>query len=78
MTREEAEARCADFNGEPARDRQWFPRQVGPEEWELVSVPLPQGAAGPLKETVESKPRPSHAPDPRPSVFRNIPPYGAG
>jgi hypothetical protein len=78
MTRAEADARCAELNGDPERDRQWFARQAG-DEWEIVSVPLPEGARrGPLKGAVESKPRPEHPPDPRPSVFRNIPPYGAG
>jgi hypothetical protein len=79
MTREQAEARCAELNADPDRDRQWFPRQAGPDEWEIVSMALPEGARrGPLKEAVESRPRPESPPDPRPSVFRNVPPYGAG
>jgi hypothetical protein len=31
----------------------------------------------PLKATTEAKPKPSEAEDPRPAIFRNIPPYGA-
>ena len=78
MTREEAEARCAELNGEVERDRQWFPRQVEAEEWEVVSVALPEEATRPLKGTIEAKPKPSQPPDPRPSLFRNIPPFGPG
>lgn len=79
MTREQAQARSAELNADPGRDRQWFPREVRPEEWDVVAVVIPEAArTGPLKETTEAKPRPAQAPDARPSVFRNIPPYGAG
>jgi elongation factor P hydroxylase len=78
MTREEAEARCAELNGEVERDRQWFARQVEDEEWEIVSVALPDGTSRPLKGTIEAKPKPPQSPDPRPSLFRNIPPFGPG
>jgi hypothetical protein len=79
MTREEAQARCAQLNADPDRERQWFARQVAPQEWEVVSVAAPDGIRlGPLTATTEAKPRPAQAPDPRPSLFRNIPPYGAG
>ncbi|TMK64928.1 MAG: hypothetical protein E6G53_06900 [Actinobacteria bacterium] len=32
----------------------------------------------PLKATTEAKPKPPQPDDPRTSVFRNVPPYGAG
>ena len=48
-----------------------------PDEWEIVSVALPQQhRVGPLKETVEAKPRPAEPPDPRPAIIRNIPRTG--
>ncbi len=79
MTHEQATARCRELNAEDDRDREWFPRQVTPGEWEIVSVALPGGhRPGPLKEAVESRPRPSEPLDPRPNVIRNIPSYGAG
>ena len=31
-----------------------------------------------VKETTEAEERPQQADDPRPSTFRNVPPYGAG
>jgi hypothetical protein len=78
MTHEEAVARCAELNRDEPGERHWLPKRVGDEAWEVVAV---SGAGlrsrGPLKEGVESKPMPSEAPDPRPSLFRNVPPYGA-
>ena len=79
MTHEQAIARCQQLNADEDRDREWFPRQVGGEDWEVVSVAIPsEHRRGPLKEAVESRPRPSEPADPRPNVIRNIPPYGAG
>jgi hypothetical protein len=31
---------------------------------------------GPVKETTEAKPKPTQPDDPRPAIFRNVPPYG--
>jgi hypothetical protein len=47
--------------------------------WEIVSVLL-EGFrhTDPLKASIETKPKPSEPPDPRPSIFRNIPPFGPG
>ncbi|MBV9415292.1 MAG: hypothetical protein JO363_09970 [Solirubrobacterales bacterium] len=79
MNRDEAAAKSAALNREETGDRHWFPKQVAAEEWEVVSV---SGTGfrprGPLKETSETRPSPSDPPDPRPSIFRNVPPYGAG
>jgi hypothetical protein len=79
MTHEQAIARCRELNGDDDREREWFPRQVGPDEWDVVSMVIPAGhRRGPLKETIEARPEPSEPPDPRPTIIRNIPPYGAG
>jgi hypothetical protein len=79
MTHEQAIARCAELNAEPDRQLEWFPKQVSPDEWTTVSVAIPgMRRIEPLKAAIESKPRPSEPPDPRPAIFRNIPPYGPG
>lgn len=79
MTRSDAVARCAELNRDEAGDRHWFAKQITPDGWEVVSISgTGLRARGPLKETVETRPRPSEPPDPRPSIFRNVPPYGAG
>jgi hypothetical protein len=79
MTREEAVARCAELNRDETGDRRWLVKRVAAEGWEVVSMSGPGlRPLGPLKESVESRPRPSDPPDPRPSIFRNVPPYGAG
>jgi hypothetical protein len=79
MTHEQALARCAELNADAEREREWFPKQVGSDDWEVVWVTIPGfNRTGPLKETIESRPRPSEPPDPRPTIIRNIPPYGPG
>ena len=79
MTKDEAIVRCAELNSDEHRKQQWFARQAGPDTWEVVSIAAPGlHPVGHLKEAVESKPRPSEPPDPRPTIFRHIPPYGAG
>ncbi len=79
MTHEQASTRCQQLNADEDRDREWFTRQVEDDDWEIVSVAIPGGhGRGPLKAAVESRPRPSEPADPRPTVIRNIPPYGAG
>jgi hypothetical protein len=79
MTQEEATARAEELNREETGDRRWLPRQISPGEWQVVAI---SGTgfkpAGPLKERSEARPSPSDPPDPRPSIFRNVPPYGAG
>jgi hypothetical protein len=36
------------------------------------------GAVRPTGAHAESRPEPGEPPDPRPAIFRNVPPYGAG
>lgn len=77
MTRREADARCEQLNREQTGRRHWFVRQSRPDDWEVVSMSgLPFAARGPLKADVESAPRPGPPPDPRPTIIRNIPPFG--
>ena len=76
MTHDEAIARSEELNrGQPGEPR-WFASRAGTDEWHVVSVALP-GAPGPLHESIGSHPVPEEPPDPRPSLMRNIPPYGA-
>ena len=78
MTHEEATARCEELNREQASERRWFVSQAGTDEWHVVAAALPASpGSGPLRASIESHPAPDHPPDPRPSVIRNIPPYGA-
>jgi hypothetical protein len=80
MTFEEATAAAGRFSAEhPERDTHtWIPREASAGEWEVVKVRVPAGVRrDPLKATTEAKPKPSEAEDPRPAIFRNIPPYGA-
>ena len=79
MTRDEAEQRCAELNeasGEGAPGR-WMVREGDGGEWEAVHVNVPgMKARDQLKETIEARPRPSTADDPRPSSVQQVPPYG--
>jgi hypothetical protein len=77
MTQEDALARCAQLNADDSIDGHWFPRQVGPDIWDIVSVIVPRFAPkGPLQASIQATPRPAAQPDPRPSIIRSIPPYG--
>ena len=79
MTRENAIARCEQLNRVETGDRRWFAKQLDGGDWDVVAMSgTGFGPRGPLKEATEAKPSPSDAPDPRPSIFRNVPPYGAG
>jgi hypothetical protein len=79
MTREEAVARCAELNRAAEGGRRWFPKERHDGEWDVVSL-LVEGfrRTDPLKASIESKPQPAEPPDPRPTIFRNIPPFGPG
>jgi hypothetical protein len=56
----------------------WILREEPAGEWQVVRVPLPPGMKrDPMSATTEAKPEPRDAEDPRPAMFRNIPPYGA-
>jgi hypothetical protein len=79
MTREEAATRCDQLNREGEGGRHWFPKQNADGDWVIVSV----DAKGfrrpdPLKASIETKPKPQEPSDPRPTIFRNIPPFGPG
>ena len=78
MSHDEAVRRCRELNADETSERRWFPKQVDGDDWEVVAVSGPGlRSHGPLKEGAESRPIPSEPPDPRPALFRNIPPYGA-
>jgi hypothetical protein len=79
MTREEATAAAKRFGAEhPERDTHtWIAREAAAGGWEVVKVRLPGGVRlDPLKATTEAKPKPPEPDDPRPVIFRNIPPFG--
>jgi hypothetical protein len=80
MTRDDAERHAAELNetaGEAAAGR-WMVREGEGGEWEAVHVNVPgMKARDPLKETIEARPKPPMADDPRPSSIRAAPPYGA-
>lgn len=79
MTRDEAESLAQKLDREhPDRTtHRWFARQGEGDGWEVVKVRLPEGMKrDPLKETIEAKPKPSPADDPR--VFDPDPRWLAG
>jgi hypothetical protein len=80
MDRDAAERECKRLRLEhPERTTStWIVREADAGEFEVVRVPLPPGMRrDPVRATVEAKPEPRDADDPRQSMFRNIPPYGA-
>jgi hypothetical protein len=79
MTRDAATQRAAELNGQEQMGRHWFVREREPGDYEVVAVNTPGlSTHGELHASIVAKPKPTEAPDPRPSLFRNIPPYGAG
>jgi hypothetical protein len=80
MDREAAERECKRLKAEhPERaTNTWVARETEAGVFDVVRVPLPPGMKrDPTQATVEAKPEPRDADDPRQSIFRNIPPYGA-
>ena len=71
MTRQEAETEAARRNREqaPGSMQRWFVRADGGGGWSPVKL---GAAAGALKATVEAKPKPPQADDPRPSYWRDV------
>jgi hypothetical protein len=68
MNHQEAEALCERLAREdPERDsHKWLPRQGDDGEWSVVKVRMPDGLRrDPTKATIESKPKPPEADDPR-------------
>ncbi len=79
MTHDAAVKRAAELNREEQGGRHWFAQETAAGDYDVVAVTAPGLASrGKLTATVVSKPKPNEPPDPRPSLFRNVPPYGAG
>jgi len=79
MTHEELTERCEARGRDSDGERHWFVRRSVPDEWQEVSVAgAGLSSRGPLREAVESKPRPAQPPDPRPVIIQNIPSSGPG
>jgi hypothetical protein len=79
MTRAEAQVEAGRRNREADGAGVWAAQRTDDDEWRVVHL-----VGGGLQRTrptgahVESKPKPPEPDDPRPSLFRNVPPYGAG
>ncbi len=81
MDRTGAQAEADRLNVEhPERERfRWAVAGNDDEGWTVARYPVLQGKRlDPLKETIESHAQPNPADDPRPSQWRDVPPYGAG
>ena len=79
MTRPEAQAKAAGLNQKADADTRWMVREQGDGSWDLVRMTAPGlGAVRPTGSHTESRPEPGEPPDPRPAIFRDVPPYGAG
>ena len=75
MTEAEARDLCAKLAREhPDRaENQWFAREMD-GGWTVVQVPLPVGLRRqPMTPTIEAKPKPPQADDPREAHQRNAP-----
>jgi hypothetical protein len=74
MNRAEAADRAASLNAEhPERTRyRWMARETD-GTWQIVRMAIPGGVRlDPLKESIESRPRPQPAEDPRPLFDKNV------
>jgi hypothetical protein len=74
MTRDEATQRATALNGEhPEREHfRWMAREAD-GTWQVVRVAIPGGVRiDPLNASVESRPRPEPAEDPRPLHDKNV------
>ena len=79
MTRDEATARAAALNATASADEHWLVKETAAGEWEVARLTGPGlGAIRPTGTHTESRPKPEEPADPRPALFRNVPPYGAG
>jgi hypothetical protein len=77
MTRVEATARAAALNAEASADEHWLIREGSPGEWSVARLTgRGLGAVRPSGTHSESRPRSEDPADPRPALFRNIPPFG--
>jgi hypothetical protein len=77
MTRDEATARAAALNAEASADEHWLVREAPSGEWAVAKLTGP--GVGDTRATgthSESRPKPEQPDDPRPALFRNVPPFG--
>jgi hypothetical protein len=78
VTRDQAQQHCEARNAEGGAGR-WIAREIAPGDWRAVKVTVPGLTSAPPEGTrTEERPRPDYADDPRPALFRNVPPYGGG
>ena len=81
VTRAEAEERARRLALEhPDRESHRFvAREEADGSWTVVRFRVPEGmGVRPLKATTEASPQPPQADDPRPSSWRQAPPFGGG
>ena len=82
MTRDQAEAEARRLTAEhPNRAAYRFIAREADGGWQVVKIAVPPGTrVDPLKATIEAKPKPSPADDPRPAHERAAPglPGGLG
>lgn len=79
MTHDAATKRAAELNRQERQGRHWFARETAAGVYDVVAVTAPgMPSTGDLHASIQSKPKPTEPPDPRPSLFRNIPPFGPG
>jgi hypothetical protein len=79
MTKEAAQAACLRFAAEHAdrHTHHWVPRESPDGGWEVAKIALPAPRTPPMTTEARAEPKPPHGDDPRPSTFRDIPPFGA-
>jgi hypothetical protein len=80
MTQDQAQKHAAQLNAQrPEGDAGTWIATQGDDGWHTVRVSaLGFKGVHPLKATVEAKPRPRDADDPRPTSFRDVGPWGIG
>jgi hypothetical protein len=86
MTRAQAQDRAAELNGElpNGADHHWIAHHADGEDWQVVRLGGTgmRFAGGDQHTTAETRVDPAgperQRQDPRPSITRAIPPYGAG
>jgi hypothetical protein len=78
VTRVEADTEAARLNREHATEGHWAAQRREGDDWAVVRLVVPGlDLTRPTGAHVESRPKPPDADDPRPPIFRNVPPYGA-
>lgn len=79
MNQQEAEALCAKYAAEhPDREtHSWIARPTGDGEFAVIKIGLPPIEKLNLKTNAGEEDAPQTGDDPRPSLFQNVPPFGA-